>query len=577
MGKIHFMLLFFRPLLLLFSFSLLYSSVAFSQSDFNKGYEAAQSGNYKRAISLWTPLAEDGDALAQYTLGWMFESGQGVKKSEQQALIWYTKAANQGHMAAQNVLATMYSKGTGVAQDNKKAVSWFIKAANQGDAIAQFQLGVHFQKGLGVEQDHKESLKWFKKSAAQGHITSQINLGKIYQFNKEATPDYKEAIKWYEKAASQGNALGQYYLAHMYEYGRGVNQDFKKSKSLYLQSANNHYSPSAYKIAEFYELGKGSDIDYKNALKWYKKAAFKSHSGSQVKLGELYKEGKGVKKDIRSAITWYTLAANQDNAQAHYQLAVIYEKGVKNEQQEQIIKINSSNAFQHFLKASQLGAPLAHARLAYLYEKGIGTETNLKKAKSLYQKSTQPWAMARYQQLSKLLDCYETATTKLFAVNIACTTRKILREKIKEQGIVAIDESDNDWSDTYFTGAVVRGTSELQVTYTRDDYFVGAKYTFIGRDKPQLISNIKDKLAIKYGEPDKKMGIEDEGEASFEWLMDDGILLKVYRAWPDTTTFVHYVLVENQLLLDTQQAQSSDKTFVAPEKEDNVILDPNIF
>jgi TPR repeat protein len=43
-------------------------SVATAQ-DFNKGFEAAQSGDFETALQEWRPLAEQGNASAQYNLG----------------------------------------------------------------------------------------------------------------------------------------------------------------------------------------------------------------------------------------------------------------------------------------------------------------------------------------------------------------------------------------------------------------------------------------------------------------------------------------------------------------------------
>lgn len=543
----------------------IFNAGASSHGEFNEGYDAAQSGNYKRAVALWTTLAEQGDASAQYALGWLFESGQGVAQNYAQAAHWYSKAAKQGDVAAQYVLATMYNKGNGVPLDNLQAVQWFTKAANQGDAIAQFKLGGHFQKGLGVEQDYQQSLVWFTKAAEQGHLTSQIKLGKIYQSGRGIKLDYKKAIEWYEKAANQNNALGLYHLAFMYEHGSGVDQDLHQAKSLYLQSANSQYAPSAYKLAEFYEQGKGMDIDFKSAGKWYKRSAKKGNSGAQFKLGNLYKEGKGVRKNIRTAIGWYIQASNQDHALAHYQLGVIYEEGVIEKQKSQSINANYKKALKHFKQSLQLGYLRANAHLAYLYEKGLGTEIDIAQALALYQQATQPWALERYQLLTNQLACVDTATTQLFSVNIACTTREILREKIKEQKITAIDENINHWSDTYFTGAIIPGSSQLQITYSREDLFVSAQYTFVGRNKPALISQVKNKLVEKHGPPTTQSGEEKEGPASFEWVLEDGIHLSVSRAWPDTTTFVLYTSPEKQRIQEAQQLQSSDKTFIPPE------------
>ena len=46
--------------------------------DFQKGLDAAQNGDYATALKEWTPLAEEGDATAQFNLGVMYEKGEGV-------------------------------------------------------------------------------------------------------------------------------------------------------------------------------------------------------------------------------------------------------------------------------------------------------------------------------------------------------------------------------------------------------------------------------------------------------------------------------------------------------------------
>ncbi len=45
--------------------------------------------------------AESGDAEAQLSLGYCYDTGDGVKKSYKKAVFWYTKAAEQGNVDAQ--------------------------------------------------------------------------------------------------------------------------------------------------------------------------------------------------------------------------------------------------------------------------------------------------------------------------------------------------------------------------------------------------------------------------------------------------------------------------------------------
>ena len=48
-------------------------------ADFQKGLTAAQSGDFATALREWEPLAEQGDASAQFSLGAMYEKGKGLK------------------------------------------------------------------------------------------------------------------------------------------------------------------------------------------------------------------------------------------------------------------------------------------------------------------------------------------------------------------------------------------------------------------------------------------------------------------------------------------------------------------
>ena len=104
--------------------------------DFDKGLAAAQSGDYATALQEWRPLAEQGNALAQYNLGFMYDNGYGVPQDYVEAVKWYRLAAEQGHARAQTNLGIMYENGYGVPQDSVMAHMWFNIASANGLADA---------------------------------------------------------------------------------------------------------------------------------------------------------------------------------------------------------------------------------------------------------------------------------------------------------------------------------------------------------------------------------------------------------------------------------------------------------
>ena len=117
-----------------------------------KGVPASMGSNPLTSMLEWQPLAEQGNANAQYKLGTMYDYG-GLRNNKT-AVKWYTLAAEQGNTDAQNNLGGMYKKGKGVPQNYKTAVKWYRLAAEQGNANAQYNLGSIYARGEGVIQDN---------------------------------------------------------------------------------------------------------------------------------------------------------------------------------------------------------------------------------------------------------------------------------------------------------------------------------------------------------------------------------------------------------------------------------------
>ena len=134
---------------------------------YEDGASAYKRGDYATALRLWRPLAEQGDAYEQFSLGAMYDEGQGVPQNYAVAVEWFRKAADQGLAQAQYKLGVSYAKGRGVSQDDAVAVEWYRKAAQQGHASAQFNLGVKYAKGKGVPQDYAAAHMWFNLAASR--------------------------------------------------------------------------------------------------------------------------------------------------------------------------------------------------------------------------------------------------------------------------------------------------------------------------------------------------------------------------------------------------------------------------
>ena len=192
-----------RPHALLVVPLLLSSTVAVA--GLKEGYAALARKDYATAAKEYRPLAERGDAEAQYRIGRMYEFGNYYPQDKAQGIAWVRKAAEQGHADAEQELGVVYATGDGVAQDDVQAVAWFRKAAEHGDATAQYNLGLLYAKGQGVTKDYAQSVNWWRKSATQGNADAQFKLAVVYHNGQGAPKDEVAALANATLAARNGD------------------------------------------------------------------------------------------------------------------------------------------------------------------------------------------------------------------------------------------------------------------------------------------------------------------------------------------------------------------------------------
>ena len=124
-----------RSMSLRFPFALILSMICFvtpAWADFKTAMEAYNRGDFATALREWRPLAEQGDASAQFYLGLSYENGDGVPRDYTKARQWYEKSAAQGEAKAQLYLGLQSSFGQGGPVDLVQAHMWYSLAAENG-------------------------------------------------------------------------------------------------------------------------------------------------------------------------------------------------------------------------------------------------------------------------------------------------------------------------------------------------------------------------------------------------------------------------------------------------------------
>jgi len=150
-----------------------------SGADLEKGLAAYDLGEYETSLAECQPLADDGNATAQFCVGRLYANGFGVPMDDDLALQWYGLAAEQGYSEAQFNLGLMHANGWGVEMNDQEAAKWYRLAAEQGLIEAQTSLAMLCHKGRGVEQNLIEAYKWYDIARQLGDLNSMVKLDDV--------------------------------------------------------------------------------------------------------------------------------------------------------------------------------------------------------------------------------------------------------------------------------------------------------------------------------------------------------------------------------------------------------------
>ncbi|MEO3429745.1 hypothetical protein AAFN88_12845 [Pelagibius sp. CAU 1746] len=125
------------------------------QARFEKGMELYESGRFETALQEWLPLAEAGDAEAQYEVGRLFSAGKGVEKDKERARGFILRSAQQGYGAAQGDLAVS-TNPFGYSNEEalqREAFYWGMRAAANGEPWGYEVVSSAYCYGEGVDRN----------------------------------------------------------------------------------------------------------------------------------------------------------------------------------------------------------------------------------------------------------------------------------------------------------------------------------------------------------------------------------------------------------------------------------------
>jgi cell division septation protein DedD len=149
---------------LLFAALLISVASSVSAQSVKSGIDAWQRADYSGAVAIWRPLAEKGDADAEFNLGQAYRLGRGVSTNLAAAKTWFERAANRGHVDAQTTLGLLLFQNG----DQGEGLKWLRKAADQGEPRALLVYGTALVNGDNLTQDPVLGYAFVSRAAAQG-------------------------------------------------------------------------------------------------------------------------------------------------------------------------------------------------------------------------------------------------------------------------------------------------------------------------------------------------------------------------------------------------------------------------
>ena len=179
-----------------------------SAQSVNAGIDAWQKADYASAVAIWRPLAEQGNADAQFNLGQAYRLGRGVPANLATAKSWLEKAAihkadignRPQDVDAETTLGLLLFQNG----DQAPGLKWLRMAAEQGEPRAMLIYGTALVNGDSVTQDPILGYAYVSRANAQGLPAAKDIVAQLDQVMNPA--NRKKALAM---AEAQEKAAGQ--------------------------------------------------------------------------------------------------------------------------------------------------------------------------------------------------------------------------------------------------------------------------------------------------------------------------------------------------------------------------------
>ena len=205
---------------------------------------------YEAGFKALKEKVEQGDLHYSNVLGYSYRFGIGTEENIKQAIKVFTPSAEQGNAMSLGHLSELY-----LEQDKiEKAKPLMLKAAEKNNDVAQYNLGYSI-----YEAGSEESLYWLNKASENNNLQAIMYLASYYH-----NQDIKKAI-YYQKGAELNDSQAMLELSYLYENGEGVEKDDKKALELLEEAFQLQNLEAMNELSIRYLEGRGVERNYEMA------------------------------------------------------------------------------------------------------------------------------------------------------------------------------------------------------------------------------------------------------------------------------------------------------------------------
>lgn len=210
------------------------NATATAEDEFRAGTRLYYAGDRKAALEQLRRAAEHGHPIAQWKLGKIYETGDGVPVNDAKAVEFYREVIDnhaddaRGTPQAAFVASAFVSLGSYYLRGVEKAAIrpnidrarelYTYAASIFGDTEAQYRLGRLYLEASGEERDPRQAARWLTVAAKKGHCGAQAMLGQLLFSGDEGfTRRPVQGLMWLTIARANANGAGDDWIREVQE------------------------------------------------------------------------------------------------------------------------------------------------------------------------------------------------------------------------------------------------------------------------------------------------------------------------------------------------------------------------